>query len=65
MERTKHPGEREMCPWAIFYKYFSDYMPNTLIEFLCAKGMKSANQSIRYVSKLSILFCILICLSKC
>jgi hypothetical protein len=34
-------------------------MPNTLIEFLCAKYVKSANQSIRYVSRLSELFYVL------
>jgi hypothetical protein len=52
-------------PLGNFYKYFGDYMPNTLIEHLCAKCVKSANQSARYVSRLSILYCILICLSKC
>jgi hypothetical protein len=31
-------------------------MPNTLIEYLCAKYVKGANQSKRYVSRLSTLF---------
>jgi 23S rRNA maturation mini-RNase III len=39
-------------------------MPNTLFEFLCAKCVERANQSIRYVSRLSMLFCVLMCLSK-
>jgi hypothetical protein len=39
-------------------------MPNTLIEYLCAKCVKSANQSVRYVSRLGELFYGLTWLSK-
>jgi hypothetical protein len=39
-----------------FYKYFGDWMPNTLFEYLCAICVKGANQSKRYVSRLSTMF---------
>jgi hypothetical protein len=43
-------------PFGNFYKYFGDKMSNTLFKYLCAKYVKGANQSKRYVSRLSTLF---------
>jgi hypothetical protein len=43
-------------PLGNFNKYFGDSMPNTVIEYLCAR---SANQRQRYVSRLGELFYLL------
>jgi hypothetical protein len=62
---AKEPLEREMCLWAISIIALVIECPTHCFKLICAKEVKSAHQRTRYGSRLSKLFLVLTCLSKC
>jgi hypothetical protein len=53
-ERKKYSKiKREICPWAISISILVIRCPTNILQVLMCQGLKSANQGMRYVSRLS------------